>query len=75
MLRCNKDGVKAALDKSFWEGIDVGNTDAMTNTISMEKKIEAVEAWVPAQDRLVRSSLGIWAGPDKMFVQLRPKAA
>ena len=44
ILRCNKDGVKAALDKSFWEGIDVGNTDAMTNTISMEKRIEAVEA-------------------------------
>ena len=36
--------MKAALDKSFWEGIDVGNTDAMTNTISMEKRIEAVEA-------------------------------
>lgn len=35
--------MNAELDKSFSGGIDVGNTNVMTNIVSMEKTVEAME--------------------------------
>lgn len=74
ILRYGEDGVNTELDRSFRGRIDVGNTNVMTNAISMENN-GSHGAWVLAQDVLFRGNLGSWAGLDKMFAQLRPKAA
>lgn len=51
----------------------MGNTSIVTNTISMEGIIEAREAG--SLFRMCLSGVFVVAGLDKIFVQLRPKAA